>query len=401
MLVVLARLGSAEMVGRFGYGLAVTAPIVLFCNLQLRSVQATDARGQFRFADYLRLRLLTNGVALAAIATLAPLVGGDAATARAILLLGLAKVIEATSDAYYGLQQRNGRMDRIARSLLLRGPLGLGGLLVGVVLTGSVVWGVAGMALGWLVVLVAHDVPASHGTRRETAPAIGPPPERAGPAAPRLVRLARLALPLGLAAVITSLTANVPAYFIEFRHGMREVGLFTSLAYLLVVGSYVLSSLGQAALPRLADFHAARERRSFLVLLGGLLAFAALVSGAAVLAAMGFGERLLAGLYGPAFAREGEAFVALTAAWSSLYLFWFLGVALAAVRRFRALLLVRLAAAVAVVAGCALWVPGAPLIGAARAIALSGGVQIALSCLVLATAVARRNGSDRTEHAGT
>ena len=52
MLTVLAKLGSPEMVGRFALGLSITAPIVMFTNLQLRQIQATDARGEYRFGDY-------------------------------------------------------------------------------------------------------------------------------------------------------------------------------------------------------------------------------------------------------------------------------------------------------------------------------------------------------------
>src|SRR5438067_13811448 len=52
ILVVLARMGKPEAVGQFSLGLAITAPIMLFAGLQLRAVQATDARHLFQFADY-------------------------------------------------------------------------------------------------------------------------------------------------------------------------------------------------------------------------------------------------------------------------------------------------------------------------------------------------------------
>jgi hypothetical protein len=64
MIVLLTKLGSPEMVGQFALGLAVTAPIILFANLQLRSVQATDARQEFQFGHYFGLRLVTTGLAL-------------------------------------------------------------------------------------------------------------------------------------------------------------------------------------------------------------------------------------------------------------------------------------------------------------------------------------------------
>ncbi|MGD2165907.1 MAG: lipopolysaccharide biosynthesis protein, partial [Anaerolineae bacterium] len=67
MLIVLAKLGSPEWVGQFALGLAITVPIMAFATLKTRLVQATDARHQYLFGDYLSLRLLTTGAAFLAI----------------------------------------------------------------------------------------------------------------------------------------------------------------------------------------------------------------------------------------------------------------------------------------------------------------------------------------------
>ncbi len=50
MIVALAKLGSALMVGQFSLGLAIVTPVFMLSNLDLRAVQATDARRQFRFS---------------------------------------------------------------------------------------------------------------------------------------------------------------------------------------------------------------------------------------------------------------------------------------------------------------------------------------------------------------
>src|SRR4051812_26106921 len=71
MIVVLARLGSQELVGRFALGLAIAAPVLMFTNLQLRAVLATDAKQEHAFGDYLTVRLLTTATALLVIAGIA------------------------------------------------------------------------------------------------------------------------------------------------------------------------------------------------------------------------------------------------------------------------------------------------------------------------------------------
>ncbi len=123
MLVVLAKLGNPVMVGQFALGLAVTAPVIMFASLQLRPVQATDARREYEFGHYLGLRLVTTLLALLVIASISLTAGYRRETAMVVLAVGLAKAFESVSDVFYGLLQQAERMDRIAISMMLKGPL--------------------------------------------------------------------------------------------------------------------------------------------------------------------------------------------------------------------------------------------------------------------------------------
>lgn len=55
LLIIVAKLGSVVQVGQFAYALALTAPIFILSQLQLRGLQATDAAGEYSFAEYLSL----------------------------------------------------------------------------------------------------------------------------------------------------------------------------------------------------------------------------------------------------------------------------------------------------------------------------------------------------------
>src|SRR5258708_16305112 len=58
ILIVMAKNETQEAVGQFMLALAVTSPVILFANLQLGAIQATDACRQDRFGHYLALRLI-------------------------------------------------------------------------------------------------------------------------------------------------------------------------------------------------------------------------------------------------------------------------------------------------------------------------------------------------------
>jgi O-antigen/teichoic acid export membrane protein len=158
MLVVLAKLGSPEMVGQFTLGLAVTAPAIVFTNLQLRGIQATDAKGDYVFSDYLGLRLIGTGLALLIIAGITLKAGYRWETSLVILAIALAKAFESIGDVFYGLIQQHERMDRIAIALMIKGPLSLLLLGIGVSLTGSVVGGAIGLAIAWGLVLFGWEI---------------------------------------------------------------------------------------------------------------------------------------------------------------------------------------------------------------------------------------------------
>ncbi len=64
MLAALAKLGSTEMVGQFALATAIATPIMVFSNLKLRAVLASDANDEYSFSDYFSLRLITTSLHL-------------------------------------------------------------------------------------------------------------------------------------------------------------------------------------------------------------------------------------------------------------------------------------------------------------------------------------------------
>src|ERR1700730_18006925 len=57
IVCLLAKLGSPEMVGQYALGLAVTTPVLMLGQLNLRAVLATDVGERHTVRDYCGLRL--------------------------------------------------------------------------------------------------------------------------------------------------------------------------------------------------------------------------------------------------------------------------------------------------------------------------------------------------------
>jgi O-antigen/teichoic acid export membrane protein len=310
-------------------GVAVTAPVVMLTNIQLRSVQASSGASEFGFGHYLALRILSGCSALGVIGIVVMVGGYSRATAAVVFAVGVAKVIESLGDVCYGLQQRAERMSQVAVSLMLRGAASV--LVVGTVLfvTGNVLHGVVALALAWGVVLLVYDLPNASLLLQDRAETISP---AWNPSA--LWRLVRLAAPLGVVSFLMSLNTNIPRYLVHLQLGERELGIFAAMAYLTAVGATVVSALGQATLPRLATLHIEGRRRSFVQLLGKM---AAVIVGIALLgfgAAAAAGEPLIRLVYGAAYAEYAFLLVPVIAWTAVSFLTSILTFAATAVRQF-------------------------------------------------------------------
>lgn len=390
ILVVMAKLGTPEMVGQFALGLAVTAPVIMFANLQLRAVQATDARREYQFADYLGLRLITTLLAYLVIVGITLISGYGPDTTLVILFIGLAKSFEALSDVFFGLLQQRERMDRIAKSLMIEGPVTLAVMGIILYVTRSVVWATAGMAAVWGLQLFLYDRRSGFLILRLWSPdGIAWRLLRPRFRAATLARLVWLALPLGFVMMLISLNANIPRYFIERYLGKDQLGIFAAMAYLMVAGTTVISALGQSASPRLAQYYAQGNRNHFLRLLGRLLGIGLALGLAGVVAVFGAGREILNLFYGPEYAAHADVFVLIMIASGVSYLASFLGYGMTAARYFRAQMPLFLMIAATTTAASTILIPVYGLQGAAAALILASLVQITASGWIVLYAVSK------------
>lgn len=402
MLVLLAKLGSPEMVGQFTLGLAVTAPAMMFTNLHLRSVQATDAKQQYVFADYLGLRLIGTGLALLIIAGITLKAGYRWETSLVILVIGIAKAFESISDVFYGLIQQHERMDRIAIALMIKGPLSLLLLAIGVSLTGNVVGGAIGLAIAWGLVLFGWDLrngrlilnTSLNGREESDLLADAEPVNNQNSLYPRwylktLKKLVLLALPLGFVMMLISLNTNIPRYFIERYLGERELGIFAVMSYLMVVGSMVVSALAESASPRLAKYYAAGNSTAFRTLLLKLVGIGLMLGTAGVVVAVVAGKPILTLLYKPEYAERSDLFSWLMVAAGIGYVSSFLGYGMTAARYFRVQMPLFALVTGSSAISCLWLIPTMGVRGAAIALIIGAVVQAGITVAVIFQALSK------------
>lgn len=379
VLIVLARFGSVEDVGIFTLALALTAPVVVFFGLGLRTILASDVRHERRFSAYVTVKTVTATSAFLACSVIALWYTGP--TRWTILAVAAAKTVETVSDLFYGYAQREQRLDRIALSLALRGTIGTALLTVLYLTTHNLALSSCAYAAGWLGVLWCYDRKNVHETRR---PFDKHPWAAASP-------VFRIGLPLGLTGLMGLLGPNIPRYVLENSYGAAALGVFSGMAYFMVAGNIPVMALGQSLVPILARLHANGEKQKFTALVLRALGGVFLLGMLGVAAAYFFGAFVLDGIYGPAFAAHADILPLIAIAAAIVYLGNILGFAISSARIFVAQAPAFTLVALASLAGALLFIPAYGLKGAAYTLILNAVAFFLAPLLLLVFHREKRN----------
>ncbi|MGB1087558.1 MAG: hypothetical protein ACPG06_04250, partial [Alphaproteobacteria bacterium] len=198
ILMIITRLTSADELGRYGLGLAITGPVFILAYLGLRTGQATDTARHFSFERYLKLRHLANIAACIVLLAIAPVLSPDTSAFYVILVLTISRIAESYSDLFYGVFQKHHRLDLMGRSMILRGVLSA--TLFGVLLwyTRQLAVALFAQVIVWSVFAYFHD---RHYARKLLGALEGPTTKQKPGT---IYSLLRLSFPFGFGALLGS-----------------------------------------------------------------------------------------------------------------------------------------------------------------------------------------------------
>jgi O-antigen/teichoic acid export membrane protein len=371
MISALAKLSTAAVVGQFALGLAISAPVFMLTNLQLRGAQATDSQQMFRLSSYFTLRFLSTCLGLLAIAVVLAFCHYDRQTMAVVMLTAVAKAIESLSDVVAGFLQQHERLDQVAIALMARGVLSVSAFVIVFRMTQSLIAAVAATSVAWLMVLLAYELRQAFRISRGA--------QLLAFNRSALNRLVRLCAPLGVVMAMGSLSANIPRYVLERSLGIRDLGIFASLAYLLIAASFVVNAVGQSTLVRLSRMFAESHYDRFLNLIKKSAGFACFFGIAGMCATALFGRVALRIVYRPEYAEHMPTLMILACATAVGAIGSFFGYGMTASRSFKQQVPITVVSTfVGLIASLTL-IPRFGLPGAACAVLIGATVQTCVS----------------------
>jgi len=172
--------------------------------------------------------------------------------------------------------------------------------------------------------------------------------------------------------------------------------VYAAVGYVLIVGMTFITSIGQAASPRLAKYYASDNKAAFLTLLRRLVLLGSLLALTAILVVEIEGRQLVVLLYGAEYADNLAFFRLLTVAAGLGFIGSVVGYGVTAARYFSAQVPLFAAALLVTGVGCALLVPRYGLTGAAWAALAAAALQLVGAIGILVVAVRSHTGGGST-----
>ncbi len=376
VLWILAKTGP-EVVGAFALSQAIVLPVIFLTNQDLRVVIATDSASEQAFGVYAAQRVVFTVLALLIIAAIMAFTGYSTDIVLIVFLIAMYRGTDAFTDILYGLSLQRERMDNIAISMVLRGPVMLP-VFAGLMwktnnLSVALLW----QLCCWAVVLVFYDIPKG---KKLVGGMDGLIPrwDRAA-----MFQLTRRTAPLGLAVAVGSAYQTVPRYFIEHFCGLAPLGIFATLAYFALVGQVLVNATGHGVVPRMATLWEQGEWRKYWQLVGWMVGFNAALAVSGVLVAVFLGAPILRVMYGPEYAAHSTLLVPIMFAGGLNYLAWFAKNILNSMRLFGRQAPLAICALTSMLIACAMLVPQHGLEGAAWAWTIAAAIHLVLASALI------------------
>ncbi|MFZ4507143.1 MAG: hypothetical protein ACOYON_05525 [Fimbriimonas sp.] len=323
LVVILSRLAGPAVLGLYVAARALTQPPLSFASLNLRQFLAATRSTEFKFAEFLGLRIVALVAAMVFIIVAAGL-KRDVEYLMIVILVALTGVFDMLSDVIYGIFQQNEQLNKISISRSMSGLLQISMFATAFYFSHSLLTSCSVLFLMAAAVTFGYDVPnlrtlyfAQKDNKLEgSATEIVLTPTYN---AERLKKLFAMALPLALVWVFVSLHVNIPRYVVDSKLGKDELGFFGSMTTLMQAAALVWSALGHSTTPRLAKLFES-NRAGFRSLSKKI---AMLAAGSAVLNVAGgllLGHFLLNLFFGPKYAAYSDVLTWLLAGHGMGYL---------------------------------------------------------------------------------
>lgn len=291
LLIVITRVCGLEAAGIFSIAFATGNLFLYLGNYGVRNYQVSDLSEKYSFHDYLRHRLCTVLLMLAAAAVYT---AWSAKTGNyshyktsCVLAMCVCKAVDCLEEVFEGRYQQKGRLDRSGKLVTFRLLVSIGGMIAVLLVTRDLL-----TAVWWGVFLAAAASALIIWRYRETAAF-----ERTAFSFSEIAGLMRECFPVCAANFLSFYLINEPKYAIDAAMDETAQACYNFIAMPVFVIQLLNMFLYQPMLIRMTASWENGRRKEFLGYFGRICGALALISAPILLAAWILGIPVLSWLY--------------------------------------------------------------------------------------------------------
>jgi Membrane protein involved in the export of O-antigen and teichoic acid len=222
--ILVVRLSNFAVAGNLSLAIAVTAIFSNIANYNIRSYQVSDMLPKYKSNIYISTRIVTS-VAATILCLIFILFASHFANYSAeqdicIILYMFFKIGEAFIDVYYGIDQIEGRMDILSKSMIIRGLLILILFVTSLFLTQNLNISILLMGISTVLVAIFYDIP-----RTRKLNSINPIFDFK-----KILALLLECLPIAVNLLIASCLLSIPRFVLQNFVSNEALGIYTSVA---------------------------------------------------------------------------------------------------------------------------------------------------------------------------
>ena len=291
LLIVITRVCGLEAAGIFSIAFATGNLFLYLGNYGVRNYQVSDLSEKYSFHDYLRHRLCTVLLMLAAAAVYT---AWSAKTGNyshyktaCVLAMCACKAVDCLEEVFEGRYQQKGRLDRSGKLVTFRLLVSIGGMIAVLLVTRDLL-----TAVWWGVFLAVAASVLIIWRYRETAAF-----ERTAFSFSGIAGLMRECFPVCAANFLSFYLINEPKYAIDAAMDETAQACYNFIAMPVFVIQLLNMFLYQPMLIRMTASWENGRRKEFLGYFGRICGALAMISAPILLAAWIFGIPVLSWLY--------------------------------------------------------------------------------------------------------
>lgn len=256
LLSKMSGVHGKEMVGIYGTANGLAQPFLQLGAFGLSSIYAARASGDYRFEEFMGMRMFTMLVSFVLLAGWTWIEFPGSWSMLIITLTFMVGVIcDRLAEMIFTIYQREHLLRNLGLSQIVRGILSLILFTAGFLTTHTVLGAVAGSALGSILMLTLWDWPIASRLFRSL-------PE--GDLTKRFIRpmfsfkkapqIAVLAFPIALAVFVDAFAMQLPrTHLATLPDGKNMAGQLTAYMYAIVLGTLLVQAIAATIVPRLGQ----------------------------------------------------------------------------------------------------------------------------------------------------